>query len=180
MRTNRVLNLLLLLVLGLAAAAQAPELPPRGDDADRASKNGRTEGSIDGVDIIVTYGRPQVKGRVVWGGLVGYDGVWRSGANEATVIWFSRDVNVEGKKLAKGAYSLWTIPTKGEWTVIFNTTTKVWGTGYSSAADNDALRVKVTPKLGEHIEEMEFIIAENRVVLRWEKLATGFTVAAAE
>ena len=179
MRTKAILIAGLLLVLGLGAAAQAQDMPPRGDDADRPSKNGRTTGSIDGVDIEITYGRPQVKGRVVWGGLVGYDNVWRAGANEATVISFSKDVTINGKALPAGVYGFFTIPTRGEWTLIFNKTAKVWGNQYATAADNDALRVKATPSEYEEIEELDYIVEGDKVLLRWGKLTVGFTVAAA-
>ena len=108
------------LVAGMAAAQ-------RGDDAERASKNGSTECEIDGVGIVVDYGRPSVKDRNVWGGLVPYGEVWRTGADEATTVTLAADAMVEGESLAVGTYSLFTIPGEGEWTVIFNKTAKQWG-----------------------------------------------------
>ena len=179
MRTKAILIAGLMLVLGLGATAQAQDMPPRADDADRPSKNGSTKGTIDGVDITITYGRPNVKGRIVWGGLVGYGSVWRAGANEATVISFSKNVTVNGEALSAGVYSFFTIPTEAEWTLIFNKTPKLWGTAYATIAENDALRVKVTPSDYEHIEELDYIVEGDKVLLRWEKLAVGFTVAAA-
>lgn len=152
-----------------------PALAQRGDDADRASRNGKTEGTIDGVTVTIEYGRPKVKGRTIWGGLVPYGKVWRTGADEATTITFSADVEVGGEKLAAGAYALFTEPGENEWTVIFNKVAKQWG-AFRHDAGQDALRVTATPKTVEHVEEMEFTIVGSWVALQWEKLAVPFEV----
>ncbi len=156
------------LVMALPAVAQ------RGDDADRASKNGKVEGTIDGVTVTLEYGRPNVKGRTIWGGLVPYGTVWRTGADEATTITFSADVEVGGETLAAGTYGLFTLPGENEWIVIFNKVAEQWGTRYD--AGQDALRVTATPKAVDHVEEMDFEVVESWVVLRWEKLAVPFEV----
>lgn len=181
MRTTKILVLSFLLALTLAATGltlSAQDLPPRGDDADRPSKNGRTEGTIDGTNIVITYGRPNVKDRAVWGALVPNGQVWRAGANEATVISFSTDVQIEGQKLPAGVYGFFVIPGEGEWTVIFNKTAKQWG-HFNYDASQDALRVKVKPRAHDHVESMDFVIEGGSVVLRWEKLGVGFEVASA-
>ncbi|HEX6083175.1 MAG TPA: DUF2911 domain-containing protein [Thermoanaerobaculia bacterium] len=131
-------------------------------------------------DITINYNRPGVKGRQIWGALVPYDKVWRTGANEATTIQFSDDVWINGQKLAKGLYSLHTIPSTGDWTVIFNSVAEQWGS-YSYTEAKDALRVKVTPQTAEHREWLTFEIPEMttdtaKVVIRWEKIAVPFTV----
>jgi hypothetical protein len=131
-------------------------------------------------DITINYNRPGVKGRAIWGALVPYDKVWRTGANEATTIELSDDVWINGNKLAKGLYSLHTIPTAGPWTVIFNSVAEQWGS-YSYDAAKDALRVQVTPEAADHREWMTFEIPEMttdtaKIVLRWEKLAVPFTI----
>ena len=131
-------------------------------------------------DVTINYNRPGVKGRQIWGGLVPYDKVWRTGANEATTIQFSDDVWINGQKLPKGLYSLHTIPTAGDWTVIFNSVAEQWGS-YSYDPAKDVLRVKVTPQTAEQREWMTFEIPEMttdtaKVVLRWDKLAVPFTV----
>ncbi|HYC87642.1 MAG TPA: DUF2911 domain-containing protein [Thermoanaerobaculia bacterium] len=136
--------------------------------------------SVGLTDITINYNRPGVKGRQIWGALVPYDKVWRTGANEATTIQFSDDVWINGQKLAKGLYSLHTIPTTGDWTVIFNSVAEQWGS-YSYTEAKDALRVKVTPQTAEHREWMTFEIPEMttdtaKIVLRWEKIAVPFTV----
>lgn len=171
---RQTLTAALALLLTLAAL---PALAQRGDDSDRVSKNGKTTGTIDGVAITLEYGRPNVKGRQIWGGLVPYNKVWRTGANEATTISFDKDVTVEGQPLSAGTYGLFTIPTEGDWTVIFNKTAQQWG-AFDYDSEQDALRVTVTPREGEHVETMDFVIEGNEVVLRWAELQVPFQVAA--
>jgi hypothetical protein len=168
-----------MLIVAVLIISVMPVMAERGDDATRKSKNGKLEGTIDGVNIILEYGRPKVNGRVIWGELVPYDKVWRTGADEATTITFSQDVNIEGKALAAGTYGLFTIPGHEEWTVIFNKVSKQWG-AFKYDAAQDALRVKVKPAAAEHVEELTFHIDANKVVLRWEKLAVPFMVSAAK
>ncbi len=153
-----------------------PALAQRADDADRASKNGKVEGMIDGVTVTLEYGRPKVKGRTIWGGLVPYGQVWRTGADEATTITFSADVEIGGQKLAAGTYALFTEPGENEWTIIFNKVAQQWG-AFRHDAGQDAARVTATPKaIGEHVEEMEFVIVDSWVALQWEQLAVPFEV----
>jgi hypothetical protein len=90
----------------------------------------------------IIYGRPQKNNRSIFGDLVPYDMIWRAGANEATEIEFFRDVKIDGKKLAKGRYTLYAIPTTEKWTLIFNKETDTWGAfGYD--AKKDVLRADV-------------------------------------
>src|SRR5215212_1499697 len=131
-------------------------------------------------DITLTYSRPGVKGRTIWGGLVPYDQVWRTGANEATTISFSDDVTINGQKLAKGTYSLHTIPSAGDWTFIFNSVAEQWGS-YSYDPAKDVLRVKATPASGQHTEWLTFDVPEvttdtAKIALRREKIVVPFTV----
>ncbi len=165
-----------LILISLLIAA-APALAQRADDADRASKNGMVEGMIDGVKVSLEYGRPKVKDREIWGGLVPYGQVWRTGADEATTITFDADVMVEGEKLAAGTYALFMEPGKDQWTVIFNKVAKQWG-AFRYDEGQDALRVMATPKpVGTHTEEMEFVIVDSWVALQWEMLTVPFKVS---
>ena len=162
-----------LLAATSAIAQQGPRTP-------RVSPKSSLMQSVGLTDITINYCRPGVKGRAIWGALVPYDKVWRTGANEATTIEFSDEVWINGNKLAKGLYSLHTIPTANQWTVIFNSVAQQWGS-YSYDAAKDALRVQVTPAPAEHREWMSFEIPEMttdtaKVVLRWEKIAVPFTV----
>ena len=100
----------------------------------------------------VTYSRQQKKERDVFGGIVPYDKVWRTGANEATEIILYQDVKFVDKKLKAGSYSLFTIPGEKEWTIIFNSDLDYWG-AYSYNPENDVLRISVqTGTLDEVVE----------------------------
>ncbi|WP_207426279.1 DUF2911 domain-containing protein [Pedobacter sp. SYSU D00535] len=95
--------------------------------------------------ITISYSRPNVKGRQIFGDLVPFDKVWRTGANSATLITFTDEVKVQGQTLPAGEYGLFTIPGKNEWTIIFNKSAKQWGS-YSYNQAEDVLRVKVKPE----------------------------------
>jgi hypothetical protein len=131
-------------------------------------------------DVTIDYSRPGVKGRAVWGTLVPYGKVWRTGANEATQISFSDDVTINGKPLPKGTYSLHTIPGPTEWTLIFNKVAKQWGS-FNYKESEDALRVTATPHAAPMTEWLEFDVPQlgadsATFEIRWEKLAVPFTV----
>ncbi len=90
----------------------------------------------------IIYSRPYKRNRKIFGELVPYDSLWRTGANEATEIRFYRDVLVNQQKIKKGTYTLFTIPHENEWTIIINSVEKSWGlTDYNK--ENDVLRTKV-------------------------------------
>ncbi len=94
--------------------------------------------------VSITYSRPSVKGRVIFGGINPFGQVWRTGANAATTITFTENVIVEGHSVKAGTYSLFTIPDKDEWTIILNKTAKQWG-AYSYKEADDLLRFKEKP-----------------------------------
>lgn len=172
----------LLLILTLASPALATPAfdatPPRKADADRTSKNGKLATDFDGVKAVVTYGKPQVKGRKIWGELVPYGEVWRAGADEATVIAFEKDVLVEGKKLPAGQYGLFVIPTATEWTIIFNREPNQWG-AYKYDMKKDALRVSVKAKTADNAEELRYEKEGGTLVLHFEKLAVPVKITKA-
>ncbi len=170
-------------VVILALATALPALAQRGSDAARPSPNAGISQTIGTTEVTISYGRPGVKGRTIWGKLVPYGQVWRAGANEATKITFSGDVLIEGQKLSKGAYSFYTIPTEGTWTLIFNKVADQWGTNYD--ADQDALRVQVKPQTAGHTEWMSFgfeglSAKAATVVLSWGKIKVPFKIEAAQ
>lgn len=152
-----------------------------GDSQPRVSPMASVSQTIgESTEITVTYSRPGVKGREIWGKLVPYDKVWRSGANEATTISFSDDVLIEGQALAAGTYALFTIPTKGEWTIIFNKKADQWG-AYDYDAKDDALRIKTTPEAAPNEEWLEYVFEQPNgtsavLALRWEKLKVPFRI----
>src|SRR5262245_44278173 len=96
-------------------------------------------------DFEIVYSRPSVKGRKIFGALVPFGEVWRTGANAATKITFSTDVKFEGQNVPAGSYALVTIPGEKEWTVILSKVTGDWG-AYAYDEKNDQLRVKVAPE----------------------------------
>jgi hypothetical protein len=167
----------LFLIASLPLAAQTP---PPALKLPRVSQHMVTTQTVGLTDITVDYSRPAVKGRAIWGGLVPYDKVWRTGANEATQISFSDDVTINGQPLPKGTYSLHTIPGKDSWTIIFNKTAKQWGS-FNYDAAQDALRVTTKPEKAPFAEFMNFGFPQVTndsalVVLRWENVAVPFTV----
>src|SRR5208282_6301304 len=95
-------------------------------------------------DIEIVYSRPGVKGRTIFGGIVPYGQVWRTGANQATKISFSTPVKLEGNEIPAGTYALFTIPGENEWTIIINKNTNQWGAFQYNEKD-DFVRFKVTP-----------------------------------
>ena len=126
--------------------------------------------------ITVTYSRPNVKGRVIFGGINPYGQVWRTGANEATTINFSENVILEGQKVPAGSYSLFTIPEKDAWTIILNKTVEQWG-AYSYNKDLDLLRVFVKPIKNKVRTETFTIIFQNNTTkstdmnLVWDQIS---------
>lgn len=169
------------------------------------SQNASVTQVIGVTDVSITYSRPGVKGRTIFGdppanssakgeatldgqtdglngtALVPYGHMWRTGANTATQFVISDDVLINGQPLASGTYSLHSIPGKDEWTYIFNSTANQWGS-FSYDPKKDTLRVKVKPQwLADTQETMVFVIdpaVENTatVSLRWDKIKVPFTI----
>ncbi|WP_113651168.1 DUF2911 domain-containing protein [Pedobacter namyangjuensis] len=128
--------------------------------------------------VTLVYARPNVKGRKMFGGMEPMDKVWRTGANANTVITFTEAVKIEGKDLPAGEYSLFSIPSKNEWTIIFNKNAKQWG-AYTYDQKDDALRVKVKPIATKELTEtftMQFAnVTESKATLNlaWENTAVS-------
>lgn len=140
------------------------------------------EGKVDGVDVTINYGSPSVNERKIYGDLVPYGKVWRTGANEATRITFGSEVKVgqEEKLLAAGTYSLFTLPAdKDDWTIIFNKTADQWG-AYDYAEADDVVRVKGSSAMtNTAAEQMDFAVNGNMIELMWADMKVGFPVTAA-
>jgi hypothetical protein len=125
----------------------------------------------NGLEVNVTYCQPKMKGRKIFGELVPYGKVWRTGANAATIISFNKDVTVAGETVPAGEYTLWSIPNKGNWTIILNKETGQWGTNYNE--NEDLLRVEVpAEEITSQVEQltMKLVSADNgiNVNLTWE------------
>jgi Protein of unknown function (DUF2911) len=156
--------------------SQATEL-----NIPRVSQRGTVSQRIGLTDVTITYHRPEVGGREIWGKTVPFGKVWRAGANENTTITFTDDVSIEGKPLAAGTYGLHTIPDKDQWTIIFSKNSTSWGS-FSYDEKEDALRVNVKPHAAEAFEVLTYVFddvkADSAVAtLRWEKLAVPFRIS---
>lgn len=193
---------LFVLCCGVSALAQV--------DVPRPSQKASVMQRVGVTDITITYSRPGVKGRKIWGDplpeqakvtgeatldnqnerpagapIVPYGHMWRTGANEATMFVVTDDVLINGQKLAAGSYSLHTIPNKDEWTIVFNGTANQWGS-FSYDPAKDTLRVKAKPQpVSENQEWLSFSfdpVTEDsaQVNIRWEKISVPFTVKVAD
>ncbi len=128
-------------------------------------------------EISVKYSRPFKKGREIFGKLIPYDQVWRTGANEATTFDSKIDLTIGGKVLPAGHYTLWTIPGKESWTVIFNKKDYMWGVGSNGAsreADSDALQVVVPVQATDAVvEQFDISFTDSpmfSMVLAWDNV----------
>ena len=134
--------------------------------------------NLNDLTVKVIYNRPSKKGREIFGSLVPYDKVWRTGANEATTFETNKDLIIEGKSLKKGKYSLWTVPNENSWKVIFNSQYGQWGVNSDGEANrdakNDVLTVDIKAVQQERLFE-QFTIAfekvgeEAEMILFWDK-----------
>ena len=169
---------LLLALLGLTFTLQAQLTIPQ------ASPRVLTENDLAFTTIKIQYHSPSTMGREVWGRLVPYGTPegrpWRAGANQTTVISFSEDVAVNGRPLPAGKYGLHMIPSKGEWTVIFNKKWEGWGS-YDYDPAQDALRVQVQPDSIPFRENLAYTFTDRTadaitIALEWERLRVPFRV----
>ena len=167
------LSVMLIFILSVSTVAQQIKTPRPSPDATVTQIVGVTEVSID-------YSCPGVKGRKIWGELVPYGEVWRTGANEVTSITFSDVVKVNGNELQAGTYGIHTIPGESEWEFIFSKDAKVDG-GSNYEPEKDALRIKVKPEQNQFVERMTFLFTDVtdksvNVNLVWDKLMVSFKV----
>ena len=148
------------------------------DKSKRKSPPAISSQKVGEVMITIDYSQPSTNGRQIWGNVVKYNEVWRTGANEATTIAFDKDVVIDGRALAAGKYSLFSIPNDGgDWTIIFNTEAELWG-AFKYNENKDALRIKVMPvKHKELVEQLQFTISEEgEVSMAWANLSFSFEV----
>jgi hypothetical protein len=171
----------LIAVLSLAFASQAALAQAPGPQLPRPSPNAGVSQTIGVTEVTVRYSRPGVKGRVIWGKLVPFGEVWRTGANENTTIRFSTPVRIDGQELPAGIYGLQTIPGPEDWVVILSRDADEWG-AFSYKPDHDALRFHVKPaQTSEAQEWMSFDFRSPSdtaavLALRWEKLEVAWKI----
>ncbi len=148
----------------------------QGDKKKPSPATTATGKTASGTEITIKYGAPSVKGRTIGKDLEPMEGkVWRAGANDATTIEFANDVTIDGKTLAKGVYSFFTIDNGTEWTIIFNKNAKQWG-AYSYKQDEDALRITTKEKEGPITETLLYTINNGTVSINWGSIQIDFEV----
>ncbi len=129
--------------------------------------------SVGASKIDLFYCSPSKKGREIFGGIIKYGEVWRTGANEPTTFTTDKNLVIEGKKLPAGKYSLWTIPQKDSWTVIFNNKIPIWGDGTDGKAarndKTDVLQVTVpVENLTTSQEKLSIDANNNALTISWD------------
>ncbi|MCH1533714.1 MAG: DUF2911 domain-containing protein [Schleiferiaceae bacterium] len=136
-------------ILGLAAFALT--LPAQAQELPQPSPISSIDQRIGLTDFSISYSRPATRGRAIFGELVPFNEIWRTGANGCVILSASTDFTMSGNTVSAGEYALFTIPGEGEWTIILSTQTSLWGnTGYTQ--DNDVLRVTAPVTEGDFDE----------------------------
>ena len=165
---------LIVLTIVMSVSAIAQELP-------QPSPKATVEQRIGLTDFKVVYSRPSVKDRMIWGDLVPFDKVWRTGANENTLITFSDDIKISGQAIKAGTYSIFMIPVQGgDWTVMFNSVTDGWGAGKYDKANN-VLTLSTIPIKGMFTESLRFSFeklktAGGNFVFAWDVVTIALPV----
>lgn len=131
-------------------------------------------------EVTIDYHRPAVKEREIWGKQVKYGELWSPGANQNTTIAFDKDVVVNGEEIAAGTYGFHTIPSDGDWILVFSNNSKLFRS-LKYNEEEDALRITVTPEEAPHSERLTFAFEDltingATVFLHWEKLKVKFTI----
>jgi hypothetical protein len=144
-------------------------VPPLYGQAIPFSQRGEVRQTVAFTEIAVSYGRPVARGRALFPGVVRWEQIWHPGADSATRIGFSRDVELEGRPVPAGEYSLWLLPReRGPWTVILSRAARVFHTPYPGP-EHDVLRLEVQPEVGDHMETLAFyfpLVERDEAVLR--------------
>jgi hypothetical protein len=137
--------------------------------------------TAEGKNVKVTYGQPSKRDRVIFGGLVPYGKVWRTGANEATEITFSKNVTIDKKEVKAGTYTLFTIPNKDKWTIILNSQLKQWGAfGYDKIKGDDVLHADVPVRKNSQQEKLTYSFKDNAkgtlLTIAWDDVAVDLPI----
>jgi hypothetical protein len=165
------MTVLLMTGLTLTLAAQQQRLSPHEKVSIDVGRN----------KITITYGRPYMKGRKIFGGLEPYDKVWRTGADEATTLETTADLQIGGLKVPKGTYALFTIPGENGWKLIVNKTAKQWGAfEYKQADDLGRVDMKVT-RTAQPVEQFTISLSaggQDQAVLTmaWENTSSSVAI----
>lgn len=166
--------LLTFLLISFVSFAQQIQMPQASPSAKIIQKVGLTDVSVD-------FSRPSTKGRKIFGELVPYGEVWRTGANGATVLTFSTDVTVGGQNVPSGSYALYSIPGKSEWTIILSKNTKLWGAIGYQQSDDQVRFVVPASKTSKKYETFDIAFnnfTDNSAVvsMKWETTRVDFKI----
>ncbi len=168
-------------MLSAALLVGAGSVQAQGIKMPAPSPSQKVEQAVGLATVSVDYSRPSMKGREIFGSLIPYGQLWRTGANASTKIKFTEDVTIEGNKIPAGEYSLYTIPNKDEWTIIINKNTKLWGNdGYKQEEDQARFTAK-TQKNPRKVESFTINFTNLKsdatdVELLWDDVIVPFTV----
>ena len=155
-------------------------------DAPNPSPNATASQVVGYTQVSLSYGRPGVKDRAIWGELVPYNGgdprPWMGGANGSTIITFEEDVKIDGNAIAAGSYGLFWIPAEDEWTIILNTDSSQFGI-MKYTSEKDALRITAAPEEAKYQEWLSYDFEKTGELtadlnLHWERLKVGFAIEA--
>jgi hypothetical protein len=162
MKKSILLVLGLILSVGFTFAQNAPKSTAEVSETDA---------------VKVTYGAPSVRGREIFGKLVPFDKVWRTGANGATEVTFKKDMSFGGSAVKAGTYTLFTIPGEKEWKVILNSELKQWGSyDYDKIKAKNVVTITVPAKSGEMVEKMNITASAGAITIAWDKTAVVIPV----
>jgi len=158
------LSLLFVLFIAFSFSSEAQKSPRM-----------QAEGEIFGAKVVVDYGAPSVRDRVIWGGLESYGEVWRAGANENTTISFDKAIKLNGEVIPAGKYGFFIIPNKdSDWVLILNKRNADWG-AFKYDQKEDVIRVNIKPTFSDENQEMlQYQVAENTIIFSWEKARLVF------
>jgi hypothetical protein len=176
MMRSKILMTAILIFSGIMKMAYGQEaLEPRASPLDMATV--KSEDTY----IKITYGRPQKKGRVVFGTLVPYGKIWETGANEVAELTCTRDIRIDKHRLKAGTYALFTIPEKDQWTIILNSDVGQWGV-YNYNSNKDVLRFTVPVSQSEVVYEPFTIKFEEfdekaNLILIWDRTKVSIPIA---
>lgn len=181
MTLSRVFVLSLALLVTPALIPDA--LAQRDNSSPRPSPNARVSQTIGTTEVDITYGRPGVKGRTVFGDLQAWGEVWRAGANEPTTVTITGPIEVAGERLEEGTYNLFMRPNQdGPWDVIFTTPVR-WGTMFSEATP--VLEVQADAVSGPAQEWLSYTFEDlsdtsATLIMRWDEFAVPLTLSVGE
>lgn len=135
--------------------------------ANRPSPPAQASTTINGKSVTIDYSRPSAKGRKVFGGIVPWGQVWRTGANEATTLKTAADLNINGTKVPAGTYTLFTLPSENGWKLIVSKETGQWGTDYKQANDLSRIDIK-SEKTDKPVEQFTMRFEGSKLIMEWE------------